>query len=166
MHNEPKLRTKTLVMVFALVVCANIGDLTLKRGMTEIGAVELTGAGLARAFPLTVTNPKIWIGIFFLTGFIASYMTVLSWADYSYVMPVAAFGYAMLTLFAVVFLGERVSVQRWIGVIVVCIGVVLVGRTKANTVVARVADETDGKAAGKAAGRTPVGQKTGDEAIG
>src|SRR6266852_3239598 len=116
MPSERKLRIKTLAMVFALVICANIGDLTLKRGMTEIGAVELTGPGLARAFPLTVTNPKIWIGIFFLVGFMASYMTVLSWADYSYVMPVGAFGYALLTLFAVVFLDERVSAQRWIGV--------------------------------------------------
>ena len=30
-------------MVLALVSCANIGDLTLKRGMTEIGAVDLSG---------------------------------------------------------------------------------------------------------------------------
>src|SRR5260221_1851017 len=45
--------------------------------------------------------------IFFLVGFMASYMTVLSWADYSYVMPVGAFGYAMLTFFAVVVLHEH-----------------------------------------------------------
>jgi uncharacterized membrane protein len=133
MPSERKLRIKTLVMVLALVVCANIGDLTLKRGMTEIGAVELSAAGLARAFPLTLTNAKVWIGIVFLVGFMASYMTVLSWADYSYVMPVGAFGYAMLTFFAVVFLNEHVSAQRWIGVILVCLGVLLVGRTKPNT---------------------------------
>src|SRR5258708_18558778 len=114
MPSERKLRIKTLVMVFALVICANIGDLTLKRGMTELGAVDLSASGLARAFPLTVTNPKIWIGIFFLVGFMASYMTVVSWADYSYVMPVGAFGYAMLTLFAVIILGEKVSAQRWL----------------------------------------------------
>jgi uncharacterized membrane protein len=138
--SERKLRIKTLVMVFALVICANIGDLTLKRGMTEIGAVELSAAGLAHAFPLTVTNPRIWIGIFFLCGFMASYATVLSWADYSYVMPVGAFGYAMLTLFAVIFLHEQVSVQRWIGVLLVCVGVFLVGRTKPSTVETHASD--------------------------
>ena len=129
-------------MVLALVICANIGDLTLKRGMTEIGAVELSAAGLARAFPLTVTNPKIWIGILFLVGFMASYTTVLSWADYSYVMPIGAFGYALLTLFAVVFLHEEVSLQRWIGVIVVCVGVLLVGQTKPSTTEAPAAENT------------------------
>lgn len=44
MPSERKLRIKTLVMVLALVICANIGDLTLKRGMMEIGAVDLTAA--------------------------------------------------------------------------------------------------------------------------
>ena len=133
MPSERNLRIKTLVMVFALVICANIGDLTLKRGMTEIGAVELSAAGLAHSLWLSVTNVKIWIGIFFLVGFMASYMTVLSWADYSYVMPVGAFGYAMLTFFAVVILHEHVSARRWIGVLVVCFGVLLVGMTKPST---------------------------------
>jgi uncharacterized membrane protein len=133
MPSERKLRIKTLAMVLALVICANIGDLTLKRGMTEIGAVDPSAAGLAHALWLTVTNAKIWIGIAFLVGFMASYMTVLSWADYSYVMPVGAFGYALLTLFAVVFLHEHVSPRRWIGVIVVCLGVLLVGLTKPRT---------------------------------
>jgi drug/metabolite transporter (DMT)-like permease len=133
MASERKLRLKTLMMVLALVVCANIGDLTMKRGMTEIGAVDLSAVGLAHAFRLTLTNAKIWIGIVFLLGFMASYMMVLSWADYSYVMPVGAFGYAMLTLLAVVFLHEHVSPRRWVGVLVVCIGVLLVGRTKQST---------------------------------
>jgi uncharacterized membrane protein len=133
MLSQQNLRIRTLVMVFALVVGSNIGDLMLKRGMTEIGAVELTATGLARALPLTVTNPKIWIGIFFLVGCTAGFMTVLSWADYSYVMPVGAFGYAMMTLLAVIFLHEHVSRQRWIGVTLVCLGVLLVGRSKPRT---------------------------------
>ncbi len=105
----------------------------LKRGMSQNGAVQLTGAGVARAFRLTVTNGTIWVGIFFLTGFMVSYMTVLSWADYSYVMPAGAFGYALLTLMAVLFLHESVSLRRWVGVVLICVGVLLVGQTKPRT---------------------------------
>ncbi len=122
-----------MVMILAMVVCANTGDLLLKRGMTKIGAVEISAAGLRHALFLTVTNGTIWLGIFFLTGFMISYMTVLSWADYSYVMPAGAFGYATLTLFAVTFLHEAVSPRRWIGVILICFGVLLVGQTKPRT---------------------------------
>jgi uncharacterized membrane protein len=136
MASERRLRIKTLVMVLAMVVCANVGDLMLKRGMTKIGAVEISASGLAHAFRLTATNGTIWIGIIFLIGFMASYMTVLSWADYSYVMPAGAFGYAVLTLLAVVFLHESVSPRRWIGVLLICVGVLLVGQTKPSTTTA------------------------------
>ena len=120
-------------MVLAMVVCANAGDLMLKHGMSQIGAVQLTVSGLGQAFRLTVTNGTIWVGILFLTGFMLSYMTVLSWADYSYVMPAGAFGYALLTLLAVVFLHETVSPRRWVGVVLICVGVLLVGQTKPRT---------------------------------
>jgi drug/metabolite transporter (DMT)-like permease len=133
MPSERRLRIKTLAMVLAMVVCANLGDLMLKRGMLSIGAVQLSFPGLAHAFRLTVANGTIWVGIFFLTGFMLSYMTVLSWADYSYVMPAGAFGYAVLTLLAVVFLHEAVTPRRWVGVGLICIGVLLVGQTKPRT---------------------------------
>jgi uncharacterized membrane protein len=141
MTHERRLRIKTLFMVLCMVVCANTGDLMLKRGMSRIGEVQPTLAGLARAFPLTVANGSIWIGIIFLTGFMISYMTVLSWADYSYVMPAGAFGYAVLTLLAVIFLHEAVSTRRWIGVVFICVGVLLVGQTKPRTTVAAEVQE-------------------------
>ena len=133
MASEKRLRIKTLVMVLAMVVCANAGDLLLKRGMTEIGAVAITPSGVSHAFWMTVTSATIWVGILFLIGFMVSYMTVLSWADYSYVMPAGAFGYAILTLLAVIFLHESVSPKRWVGVVLICVGVLLVGQTKPRT---------------------------------
>lgn len=133
MATEGRLRLKTLVMVCAMVLCANAGDLLLKRGMLQIGAVELSVQGIAHAFVMTITNGTLWVGIFFLCGFMLSYMTVLSWADYSYVMPAGAFGYALLTFFAVIFLHEAVSPRRWVGVLLICVGVLLVGQTKPRT---------------------------------
>ena len=133
MASERRLRIKTLVMVLAMVVCANAGDLLLKRGMTEIGAVAITSSGVSHAFWMTVTSATIWVGILFLIGFMVSYMTVLSWADYSYVMPAGAFGYAILTLLAVILLHESVSPKRWVGVVLICVGVLLVGQTKPRT---------------------------------
>jgi uncharacterized membrane protein len=133
MGHELRVRIKTLVMILVMVVCANTGDLLLKRGMTQIGSVQFSTAGLGHAFLLTVTNATIWIGIVFLIGFTVSYMTVMSWADYSYVMPAGAFGYALLTFLAVIFLHEQVTARRWVGVVLICIGVLLVGQTKPRT---------------------------------
>ena len=137
MATERRLRIKTLVMVLAMVLCANTGDLLLKRGMSQIGPVQISLAGLSHAFRLTVSNGTIWVGILFLSGFMLSYMTVLSWADYSYVMPAGAFGYAVLTFLAVLLLHESVSSRRWAGVVLICVGVLLVGQTKPRTTEAR-----------------------------
>jgi uncharacterized membrane protein len=141
MSRDLRLRIKTFVMILVMVACANAGDLMLKRGMTQIGSVQLSLPGLQHAFLQTVTSPTIWLAILFLIGFTVSYMILMSWADYSYVMPAGAFGYALLTLLAVVFLHETVSLRRWLGVLLICVGVLLVGLTKPRTteVIARVA---------------------------
>lgn len=129
MTADRKLRYKTLFMVLLMVVSANLGDLMLKRGMLQIGEVELSAAGLLRALLSTAHNGTIWLGIFFLIGFTLCYMTVVSWADYSYVMPAGAAGYALQTLLAVVLLHEAVSGRRWMGVVLIVVGVLLVGQT-------------------------------------
>jgi drug/metabolite transporter (DMT)-like permease len=133
MSNERKLRVKTLIMVFAMVVCATTGDSLLKHGMTQIGPVTLTHAGLLHSFRTAMSNGTIWFAIVFLIGFMLSNMTVLSWADYSYVMPASAMGYAAVTFVGVVALGETVSPRRWLGVALICAGVFLVGQTKPRT---------------------------------
>ena len=141
MASEKRLRIKTLVMVLAMVVCAVTGDLLLKRGASEAGAVQFTASGLGHALVEMGGSWMIWLGIVFLLGFMAAQMTVMSWADYSYVMPAGAFGYALQTFLAVVVLHETVSMKRWIGVFLICIGVVLVGQTKPRTTEAAAAVE-------------------------
>lgn len=139
MEYERRLRIKTLCVVLVMVVCANLGDLMLKRGMVQIGAVQMSAPGVWNALLSTIHNGTIWLGIVFLIGFTLTYMTAVSWADYSYVMPVGAFGYAIQTMLAVVILHEAVTAQRWIGVVLIVSGVLLVGQTRPST--------TDGKAA-------------------
>lgn len=133
MSHEHRLRFKTLVMVLLMVVCANTGDLMLARGMKQIGNVQISVPGLQHALWMTIQNASIWIGIFFLIGFTLCYMTAVSWADYSFVMPAGAFGYAIQTMLAILVLHEVVSPKRWIGVTMICVGVLLVGQTRPNT---------------------------------
>jgi len=142
MSNEHRVRIKTIVMILAMVACGTVGDLLLKRGMNQIGAVELTPAGISHAFYASLTNYTIWIAIFFLIGFMLSNITVLSWADYSFVMPASAFGYAVVAFVGVTVLGETVTPRRWFGVALICVGVALVGQTKPRTTAVTVRAET------------------------
>ena len=62
-----------------------------------------------------------------------SYMLVLSWADYSFVMPFTALSYAMVAVSGYVLLGEAVPVTRWVGIALIVAGVFLVSRTPTST---------------------------------
>jgi drug/metabolite transporter (DMT)-like permease len=75
---------------------------------------------------LAVLNPWIVVGIAFLLGFFASYMTALSWADLTYVLPATSVGYVILALIAKFFLHEQVSLLRWLGILLISGGVSLV----------------------------------------
>ena len=44
---------------------------------------------------LAVLNPSVALGILLLLGFFASYMTALSWADLTYVLPATSLGYVL-----------------------------------------------------------------------
>ena len=133
MSHERRLRFNTLTMVLLMVVCANLGDLMLKRGMLQIGVVQMSVSGVWLALLSTIHSATIWLGILFLIAFTFCYMTAVSWADYSYVMPAGAFGYAIQTMLAVIILHEVVNARRWFGVVLIVLGVLLVGQTHPST---------------------------------
>ena len=69
MSSERSLRGKALLMVSLMVVCANTGDLMLKRGMRQIGAVHVSRNGIWQALISTIHNGTIWLGIFWALQF-------------------------------------------------------------------------------------------------
>ena len=88
--------------------------------MKQVGEVSL-------AHPATligaVFTPWVALGIALLIGFFASYLTALSWADLTYVLPATAFGNMIVELLSRFALHEAVSLQRWFGCLLITVGV-------------------------------------------
>jgi drug/metabolite transporter (DMT)-like permease len=68
-------------------------------------------------------NPWVISGIILLLGFMASYLTALSWADLTYVLPATALGYILMAGLSRVFLHENVTPKRWLGILLITAGV-------------------------------------------
>jgi drug/metabolite transporter (DMT)-like permease len=115
---------KYLVLA-AIIVFASFGDISLSYGMKRVGAISL-----ARWMELiaAVLNPWVALGIVLLLGFFAAYLSALSWSDLTFVLPATSLGYVLLALLSVWLLGEKVSVSRWIGILLVSSGVAIVTR--------------------------------------
>jgi drug/metabolite transporter (DMT)-like permease len=117
--------------VLALVaLCAPLGDACLSRGMRPLPGITLS-------HPLelvaAVFTPWIALGILLLIGFFASYLTALSWADLTFVLPATAFGNVIIALLARFWLHEPISLVRWLGIALITVGVSFVAQGPPRT---------------------------------
>ena len=116
-HALPPQRYPILI---AVMLTASVGDTLLSHGMAQVGPVSLAHLGLLLA---AIRNPWVVTGILCLLGFFASYLTALSWADLTFVLPSTAFGYVVVALLSKYWLHEHLSLYRWAGILLIVCGV-------------------------------------------
>jgi drug/metabolite transporter (DMT)-like permease len=134
MKHSRNLHIKTFVLILLMVVFGPVGDVLVSKGMKRVGSVShWTPAAILSFFARAFTSPLVWLGIGSLLAFFVSYALVLSWADYSFVQPASAVGYAVVALLGWLVLGEVVTSLRWAGVLTICLGVFLIGHTPPRT---------------------------------
>jgi uncharacterized membrane protein len=116
-----------IVLLLLIVFAGTGGELCISRAMKTVGEVkDFRPANLFRVVIHAMQVGWMWVG--FLLSIVAflALLGALSLENVSFVVPVTAISYAAGTLGGKIFLGERVSLQRWAGVALVCIGVTLV----------------------------------------
>lgn len=122
---------RELFLLMVIVVAGTGGELCVTRAMKEIGEVhDFRPAALVRFVLRALLVGWMWIGIAMMTVAFFALLAALSFENVSFVVPVTALSYAAGAVGAVLFLRERISAQRWIGVLVVCLGVTIVLLTK------------------------------------
>src|ERR1017187_6411237 len=114
------LSPQRYLILLAVMLTASVGDTLLSHGMRQVGPVSLAHIGLLLA---ALRNPWVITGILCLLGFFASYLTALSWADLTFVLPSTAFGYVVVSLLPKFWLHEPVSLSRWSGIVLIVCGV-------------------------------------------
>lgn len=123
-------------MVFALLAVAIAlsvsGELLLKLGMNRyaaaFGALDLSPATLLPTLLRVFTQPLIALGFIFVFGASIFWLAVLSRVNLSFAYPMLALGYVLTALCSRLLFDELISPTRWAGIVIICIGVVLVSR--------------------------------------
>jgi drug/metabolite transporter (DMT)-like permease len=129
-----RLHLKTFALILIMISVAPLGDTFLGKGMKRIPAMaSWAPADVFHFFFSAFTSGTIWLGIGLLLTFFVSYLLVLSWADYSYVLPASSLSTLIIALLAYFFLHETITPVRWAGVALICLGVFVVGRTQPRT---------------------------------
>ncbi len=121
---------KNLILLGTLVLLQVLGNIWLSRGMREIGkTATVTPEGLLELGIQVLSNPWVICGIGFQVICLMLYLIAMSRLDLSYILPIMSSSYVLTTLFAWIILDERIAPTRWIGSVLVSIGVMLAGFT-------------------------------------
>lgn len=138
--SHSKLTAGQFLNLAVVTLTASLGDTLLARGMKSLGPVSIHHLGQLLHAILT---PWVGAGIVVLIGFFASYLTALSWADLTYVLPATSIGYVIMALLGHFWLHEYVSPWRWLGIVFITAGVGFVARGPSYTEAAGRQEEVE-----------------------
>src|SRR5579859_6720332 len=125
-----RLQPSQYAVLACVMLTASVGDTLLSHGMGQVGPVSFSNLGLLFT---ALRNPWVIAGILLLLGFFASYLTALSWADLTFVLPSTAFGNVIVALLSKFWLHEPISLERWAGILLITIGVGFVAQGPSRT---------------------------------
>jgi drug/metabolite transporter (DMT)-like permease len=121
---------KTLLLVTVAVVLGGTGHVMLSKGMRPVGDLtEAPSARLGGMVGRVLSSPWVFAGIALQALFFFMYVTLLSRAEVSQLLPLTALDYIVVALLAHWVLGEAVTPARWAGIGLIVTGVALVSRT-------------------------------------
>ena len=125
MNREPPI---ALIFILLTIVFTVFGQLLVKQGMREVSASLTPGAALAQLLGSALTNFKVILGLGSAVIAAMSWMVALSHSDLSFAYPFMGLPIVLVLALSGALLGEVVPVTRWLGVGIVCVGLLIAAR--------------------------------------
>jgi drug/metabolite transporter (DMT)-like permease len=120
----------SLLLILFAVGCGITGQISLKLGMLQTGRIDTAAMSQPLHIALHVlSSPLVVVGLAFYALGAVAWVTVLSRVPLSLAYPNLALSYAFTPVLAWLLLGESVPSLRWLGIGVICLGVLIVSRS-------------------------------------
>ncbi len=120
-----------LALVILVVLGTAIGQIVMKSGMSQVGAIN--SAGQLFNFPTLFhifTNPRVLLGVLLYVISLVLWLGALSTMNVSQVYPLMSLSYVITAVFAFVFLKEGMTIFNWVGIFMVLGGCFLITRVR------------------------------------
>lgn len=118
---------KNIVLILINVFLTVTAQIMLKQGMNQVGKIDSL-ENMRSLATKAITNPFVvgGIGVFGFTSVL--WLIVLSRVEISIAYPMLSIGYILVMLWGWLVLEENVTVIRFLGAILICIGVFMITR--------------------------------------
>lgn len=115
--------------LIALSVFAGVlGQILIKLGVGDNGLISEASSGLLSIFVMILTTPLVMGGLVLYGVGAISWILVLSRMNLSYAYPFLALNFVLIAVLSRLLLNEPIPLIRWVGMGVICIGIVLVSQ--------------------------------------
>ena len=105
----------SVLLILVGSVIGSYGTLIVKKGTNQ------------HAFRSLLTSWQLWFGLFLYGLAVIFYVFALRAEELSVVYPLVSISYIWTTLFSVKLLGEKMNQWKWIGLLGIILGIVLIG---------------------------------------
>lgn len=121
------MNSRDAILLAIIIVGGTTGELCVTRAMKVIGEVRtFYPHHILRVIGRALRVGWMWLGLSLMGLAFFTLLMLLSWENVSFVVPVTALSYVIGALGGKFMLGEEIEPRRWAGVILVCLGVLLV----------------------------------------
>lgn len=120
---------KNLVLIFIPVVFAAISELSMKKAMSFFGEISLKVLVTGPLLIKILTHPYVLFALGLYGVSTLLWLVVLSRVPLSYAYPMSSFGYILIIFSSKWILGEPISLMRWVGVLLICSGIILTAKS-------------------------------------
>ena len=109
------------------ILLAVAGQLLMKKGMMIFGTFPASQL-LFKIIPMFL-NPYVFVGLACFGMSAVFWLVVLSRLELSLVYPMVSVAYILVAIFSWFFFKENVTFIRWLGILVIVMGVFLISRS-------------------------------------
>ncbi len=122
-------KKRVSILAAAVVASGAAGKALLRAGLSSSAPLAFAPMDYIRG----LASATVILGVAVLALNFIFQLSLLSWTDLTYALPVTSPTYALIAIIGVFGLHEHVSAAHWFGVLLILCGVIVVGRTKPLT---------------------------------
>lgn len=119
------LSLSSLALIGLSIGTGVAGQTVIKLGLNRRGQ-DVASPGLVGLVKMILKSPLVILGLLFYGIGALSWIAALARLDLSVAYPFLALNFVLIALSSRIFLGERIPPLRWLGIGVICAGILLV----------------------------------------
>jgi len=115
-----------LFLIALTSLCDTINQLFLKSAINSLASPRGNVKSVLKFIVQLLKVPRVWVSFIFSAISLCIWLVVLSQADLSFAFSADSMHYIFIALAARFILKEKVCFKRWIGIVLIVVGIMMV----------------------------------------